>query len=82
VDSLWINPARALGSAEQGKYTLVLATRLNLQRLAQSRDVASALAAARARPVITVAPVAMKTETGYEIHIPAEAGYGGETFTI
>ena len=82
VDSVWINPALALNDAEEGKYTIVLATRLNLQRLAESRDVASALAAARARPVVTVAPIAMKTETGYEIRIPAEAGYGGGIFTI
>jgi len=82
VDSIWINPARAFAGAEEGKYTIVLATRLNLQRLAESADVASALAAARARPIVTVAPVAVKTEAGYEIRIPAEAGYGGETFTI
>ena len=82
VDSLWINPARALAGAEEGKYTIALATRLNLQRLAESRDVASALAAARARPIVTVAPVAVKTQTGYEIRIPAEAGYRGESFTI
>ena len=60
----------------------MVATRLNLQRLAESADVASAIAAARARPVFTVAPVAVKTATGYEIRIPAEAGYGDGTFTI
>jgi 8-oxo-dGTP pyrophosphatase MutT (NUDIX family) len=82
VDSLWINPVRALADAEAGKYTIVLATRLNLQKLAQSPDVASALEAARARPIVTVAPVAVKTAAGYDIHIPAEAGYGGGTFNI
>jgi len=81
VDSLWTHPARALADAETGKHTLVLATRLNLQKLAQSPDVASALAAC-ARPVVTVAPVAVKTAQGYEIHIPAEAGYGAEIFKI
>ena len=63
VDSVWINPARALAEADAGKYTLVFATRLNLQMLAQSPDVASALAAARARRIVTVEPVAVKTET-------------------
>ncbi len=81
VDSLWTNPSRALEEAEAGKFTLVLPTRLNLQKLAQSPDVASALAACP-RPVVTVAPVAVKTAKGYEIHIPAEAGYGGGTFKI
>jgi len=81
VDSVWINPARALEDADAGKYTLVFATRLNLQMLAQSgADVASALAAARARRIVTVEPVAVKTETGYTMRIPIEAGYGGEVF--
>jgi 8-oxo-dGTP pyrophosphatase MutT (NUDIX family) len=82
VDSVWISPARALTAADAGTYTLVFATRLNLQLLAQSADVASALSAARARRVVTVEPVAMKTETGYTMRIPIEAGYGDELFTI
>jgi 8-oxo-dGTP pyrophosphatase MutT (NUDIX family) len=82
VDSVWINPARALTEAAAGKYTLVFATRLNLQLLAQSPDAASAVAAARARRVVTVEPVAVKTETGYTMRIPIEAGYGGEVFEI
>jgi 8-oxo-dGTP pyrophosphatase MutT (NUDIX family) len=81
VDSLWTDPACALAEAEAGKFTLVLATRLNLQKLAQSPDVASAIAAC-ARPVVTVAPVAVETAQGYEIHIPADAGYGGGIFKI
>jgi 8-oxo-dGTP pyrophosphatase MutT (NUDIX family) len=82
VDSVWISPALALKAAEAGTYTLVFATRLNLQMLAQSADVASALAAARARRVVTVEPVAVKTETGYTMRIPIEAGYGGEVFEV
>ena len=78
VDSVWINPARALEEADAGKYTLVFATRLNLQLLAQSPDAASAIAAARARRIVTVEPVAVKTERGYTMRIPIEAGYGGE----
>lgn len=81
IDSTWINPARALADAEAGTYTIVLATRLNLQMLAEQNDVASALAAARARRIVTVEPVATKTERGYTLKIPIEAGYGGDTFT-
>ena len=62
VDSVWINPARALAEAKAGKYTLVFATALNVQMLGQSADVASALAAARARRIVTVEPVAERTE--------------------
>src|ERR1700728_1450944 len=64
VDSVWINPARALAEADAGKYTVVFATRLNLQMLAQSPDAASAITSARARRIVTVEPVAVKTERG------------------
>lgn len=79
--STWINPARALADAEAGTYTIVLATRLNVQMLAEQNDVASALAAARARRIVTVEPAVVKTEMGYTFRIPIEAGYRGETFT-
>jgi 8-oxo-dGTP pyrophosphatase MutT (NUDIX family) len=82
VDSVWISPARALEAADAGTYTLVFATRLNLQLLAESADVTSALAAARARRVVTVEPIAVKTESGYTMRIPIEAGYGGEAFEV
>ena len=82
VDSVWTNPARALAEADAGKYTLVFATRLNLQMLAQSPDAASAIAAARARRIVTVEPVAVKTESGYTMRIPIEAGYGAGVFEV
>jgi 8-oxo-dGTP pyrophosphatase MutT (NUDIX family) len=82
VDSVWINPARALAEADAGKYTLVFATRLNLQMLAQSPDAASAMAAARVRRIVTVEPVAVKTERGYTMRIPIEAGYGAGVFEV
>jgi hypothetical protein len=80
VDSVWINPSCALAEADAGKYTLVFATRLNLRMLAQSPDAASAISAARARRIVTVEPVAVKTESGYTMRIPIEAGYGGGVF--
>lgn len=79
VDSTWINPARALADADAGKYTMVFATRLNVQMLGESRDVASAIEAARARRIVTVEPKAVKSETGFTLTIPAEAGYGEQT---
>lgn len=82
VDSVWINPARALAEADAGKYTLVFATRLNLQMLAQSPDAVSAMAAARVRRIVTVEPVAVKTERGYTMRIPIEAGYGAGVFEV
>jgi 8-oxo-dGTP pyrophosphatase MutT (NUDIX family) len=83
VDSTWINPLRALTDADAGTYTMVFATRLNVQMLGESRDVASAVAAAHARRIVTVEPKAVKSETGLTLTIPREAGYGEQTvFTI
>ena len=83
VDSTWINPLRALTDADAGTYTMVFATRLNVRMLGESRDVASAVATARARRVVTVEPKAVKSEAGLTLTIPREAGYGEQTvFTI
>ncbi len=81
VDSKWISPAQAIADADAGKCTLVFATRLNLQMVAESPDVASALAAARARRIVTVEPQPTKTDSGYPMRIPIDAGYGGELFS-
>ena len=82
VDSIWLNPPQGLADAEAGKYTLVFATKLNLQMLGESPDAASAIAAARARRIVTVEPIAVKNERGYTLTIPLEAGYGGTTFPM
>jgi 8-oxo-dGTP pyrophosphatase MutT (NUDIX family) len=82
VDSVWIEPARALAEAAEGRRTLVLATRLNLELLGRSASAAEAIAAAAARRVVTVEPRATKTETGYRLTIPLEAGYGGPDFHV
>ena len=80
---MWIHPLRALAEAENGVFTIVPPTALNLKLLGQSSDVASALAAAREKRVVTVEPVAEKTATGFfRLRIPLEAGYGVDEFTI
>ena len=79
VDSTWINPLRALAEADAGTFTMVLPTRLNVQMLSESPDAASALAAARTRRIVTVEPKAVRTEAGFELSIPSEAGYGEQT---
>ena len=80
VDSVWINPERALEEAKAGRFTLVPATALNVQMLGRSADVASALAAARARRIVTVEPVPERTAAGMKLHIPLDAGYGCDSF--
>ena len=82
VDSVWIEPARAIREGAEGRRTLVLATRLNLELLGQSATAAEAIAASRARRIVTVEPQPLKTETGYRLTIPLEAGYGGPHFDV
>ncbi len=82
VDSVWINPRRALEAAAQGRYTIVPATRLNLDLLGQSDLAEDALKASRERRIVTVEPVAEKTEAGLKLRIPLEAGYGVDHFMM
>jgi 8-oxo-dGTP pyrophosphatase MutT (NUDIX family) len=76
VEGLWIAPQQALAEAESGSRTLVFATRMNLAKLARYRTVAEAVAATRARPVVTVTPKVKRTPEGRWLQIPAEADYG------
>ena len=81
VDSIWISPREAL--AERGKrFKLLFPTERNLWKLSVHADAASALAAARAAPIVTVLPEKIEVEGGPGLRIPAEAGYGGETFSV
>ncbi len=82
VDSVWIEPARAVLEGAEGRRTLVLATRLNLELLGQSATAHEAIAAARLRRVVKVEPQALRTETGFRLTIPPEAGYGGPHFDV
>ena len=82
VDSVWISPRGALEAAERGEYTIVPVTQLNLRLLGQGHDVASALAAARARRIVTVEPRPEKRAQGWRMHIPLEAGYGTDHFDV
>jgi hypothetical protein len=81
VDSVWISPREAL--AEQGRrYKLLFPTHRNLWKLSAYPDAASALAAARAAPVVTVMPERTTVDGGPGLKIPAEAGYGSESFSV
>jgi 8-oxo-dGTP pyrophosphatase MutT (NUDIX family) len=76
VEGLWIAPSQALAEAESGRRTLVFATRMNLTKLARYASVAEAVAATRAKPIVTVVPRVKRTSEGRWLQIPAEAGYG------
>ncbi|MFO1134378.1 MAG: NUDIX domain-containing protein [Rhodoblastus sp.] len=81
VDSVWINPTRALAEAKTGKYTIIFATRLNVEMLGRQNDVAAAIDAARVRKIVTVQPeVLRRDDKGVKLRIPLEADYGGDLF--
>ncbi|MFV0281428.1 MAG: NUDIX hydrolase [Rhodoblastus sp.] len=81
VDSVWINPARALEEAKTGKYTIIFATRLNVEMLGRQNDTAAAIEAARVRKIVTVQPEVLKRDDkGAKLRIPPDSGYGGEVF--
>ncbi len=73
VDSLWIAPERAI--ADRKSWNVVFPTKLNLMKLAASRTVAEALAAARAKPPLTVTPWVEKGDKGPVLRIRDDAGY-------
>ncbi|MBX9589336.1 MAG: NUDIX hydrolase [Hyphomonadaceae bacterium] len=76
VEGLWITPQEALREAEAGTRTLVFATRMNLEKLARYRTVAEAVDVTRSRPVVTVTPKILLSDSGRRLQIPAEADYG------
>ncbi|MGQ0621709.1 MAG: NUDIX hydrolase [Panacagrimonas sp.] len=80
VDSVWLRPADALSQADAGSRTLVPATRLNVEKLGLRTTVETALAAARAEPVVTVLPSVVRRDDGLWLQIPPEAGYGVTEF--
>jgi 8-oxo-dGTP pyrophosphatase MutT (NUDIX family) len=81
VDSVWIAPRDALEQKGE-RFKLLFPTERNLWKLARHADAASALAAARAAPVVTLLPERTEVDGGPGLRIPLEAGYGGEAFSV
>jgi len=75
TDSVWIGPQEAIEEAKAGKRTLVHATTKNLELLAEGKTVAGAIAAARARKIVTVLPWVEVKDGKKFLHIPEGAGY-------
>lgn len=82
VDSEWLRPADVLQLAAAGTRTLVPATLLNVQKLAQNTNVNAALSTARAQRIVTVSPKTVERPSGRVLQIPADAGYGITEFAI
>lgn len=84
VESMWIAPRDVIAGSEAGRFKLVFATLMNLKRLDRYATVADALRAAAEAPVVTVTPELVARGEGNirQMRIPAEAGYGGDLFTV
>ena len=76
VDSIWINPQQALDVRLSKKRTIIFPTRLNLEKLKQSKTVAEAINNAKNSNIVTVTPLIEKLDEGIFITVPKEAGYG------
>lgn len=77
VESTWMGAEAICREADEGKWHVMFPTRMNLNRLAEHRTVADALAAARHLPIVPVLPeLVERIEGGRRLRIPAEAGYG------
>jgi hypothetical protein len=75
VDSVWISPSDALTGADDGRYTIIFPTRLNIEMLSESDSVETAMEMAIERPIVSVLPWMDKREDGVYLCIPPEAGY-------
>lgn len=79
VDANWRRPADVLEDMSAGTVKLVLPTMMNLDKLSNRANVETALAVARADKVVCVVPDWIESDSGTQITIPAEAGYGVTT---
>ncbi|MBV8977750.1 MAG: NUDIX domain-containing protein [Alphaproteobacteria bacterium] len=73
VDSLWIAPQQAI--ADRKSWNVVFPTKLNLMKLAESPDVAAAIAKAGASTPLTVTPWVEQSADGPILRIREDAGY-------
>ena len=74
VDSVWITPQQAMDEADAGTRTVIFPTRMNLQKLAERKDVDEALA--KCGDVVTVQPFIEVDGDKRYLRIQADAGYG------
>lgn len=75
VDSLWVRPQTALDDGAAGRRQVIFPTRMNLSMIVDCKNVAQAMAEARARKIITVEPKIDNNGAKPILRIPKEAGY-------
>ncbi len=79
VDSIWRNPGDLLQEADEGKWTIIFPTKMNLEKLSRSANVSEALGAAQSDSVVTVEPQLGELDGRPILRIPEEAGYSVTT---
>jgi 8-oxo-dGTP pyrophosphatase MutT (NUDIX family) len=79
VDSVWANPSRLLKEADEGKWTVIFPTRMNVEKVGKASTVQEAMANARADKIVTVLPEVIQIDGEPFLKIPAEAGYSVTT---
>lgn len=75
VDSVWANPVQITKEAEEGKWTIIFPTLMNIEKLGKSSTVAEALQTARGEDIVTVLPKVTRIDGERYLEIPVEAGY-------
>jgi len=76
ISAEWLRPAEALALGARRERNVLFPTRLNLELLAQSASVQEAVAASRARRIVTVSPKVERRPEGMFLTVPHDAGYG------
>jgi hypothetical protein len=75
VDSVWISADNATKGNEDGTYTIIFPTRVNVEMLGESSNVADAMRAAADRKIVSILPWSERRTDGTYICIPEDAGY-------
>jgi 8-oxo-dGTP pyrophosphatase MutT (NUDIX family) len=75
VDSVWISADNAIKGNEDGTYTIIFPTRVNVEMLGESSNVADAMRAAADRKIVSILPWSERRTDGTYICIPEDAGY-------
>ena len=75
VDSVWITPPDAISQAKSGERTIIFPTLCNIEKLAHSKTVEDALAAANADTIQPILPWMERRDDGGYVCIPTDQGY-------
>lgn len=81
TDSVWTTPAGAIAEADEGRKTVVFATRMNLQKLAGFDSTEALIKRTLENEIVTVEPGIEDKDGDVTYTIPIEAGYGLSEYT-